>query len=62
MEKKEFNQTKYINEWKKKNGKRKFSTDINDGEMKELEDLLKKHNLTKASFLRYAIEKLKEEK
>ena len=61
MEKEKFNQTKYINDYRKK-FKSRFSTDINKLEMEELEELLKKHNLSKASFVRYAIKKLKEEK
>ena len=58
MEKDAFDQIKYINDYKKKY-KARFSTDINKDEMVELEKLLKKNNLSKAQFLRNAINDLK---
>ena len=58
MEKEAFNQTKYINDYKKK-FKSRFSTDINKDEMIELEKLLEKNKLSKAQFLRNAINELK---
>lgn len=53
-----FNQTEYVREYIKKHKKR-FLVDLNKEEMEELNKLLKKNNLTKASFLRKAIENLK---
>lgn len=58
MEKESFNQIKYINDYKKK-FKARFSTDINKSEMEELEKLLKEKGLSKAQFLRNAIDQLK---
>ena len=53
-----FNQTKYVIEYRKKYKKR-FSVDLNKEEIEEVNKLLKKNNLTRASFLRQAIENLK---
>ena len=58
MKKESFNQIKYINDYKKKY-KARFSTDINKLEMEELEKLLKEKGLSKAQFLRNAIDELK---
>lgn len=59
MEKKiEFNQTKYVRQYIKEH-KSRFNVDLNKEEMIELEKLLKKNNLSKAQFLRNAINELK---
>jgi hypothetical protein len=58
MKKNTFNQAKYIIDYKKK-FKARFSTDINKSEMEELERLLKEKGLSKAQFIRNAIEGLK---
>lgn len=57
-EKKKFDQTKYITEYRKKH-KKQFNVDLNIDEYNELEKLLKKCNITKAQFLRNSIEELK---
>ena len=56
--KEEFNQMKYQQEFNKKHYKA-FKVDLKKEEMLELENLLKKFNLTKAQFLRNAIKELK---
>lgn len=53
-----FDKVKYDLEYKKKNLKQ-FKVDLRIEEMEELEELLKKFNLTKATFLRSAISDLK---
>ena len=53
-----FNQQKYIQEYNKEHYKA-FKVDLKVDELKELEALLKKNNLSKAQFLRDAIENLK---
>jgi len=53
-----FDKAKYDLEYKKKNLKQ-FKVDLKNEEMAELDELLKKHNLTKAQFLRAAITDLK---
>lgn len=60
MEKKEFNKTEYDIDYRKKH-KKQFNADLNIDEMEELEELLKKKNLTKIQFLRNAIKDLKKE-
>ena len=54
----EFNQSKYIQEYRK-NKKKQFNVDLNKDEAEELEQLLKEKELTKAQFIRNAIEELK---
>lgn len=54
----EFNQNKYIQEYRK-NKKKQFNVDLNKDEAEELEQLLKEKELTKAQFIRNAIEELK---
>jgi protein-arginine kinase activator protein McsA len=56
--KEQFNQTKYIDSYRKKH-KAQFNVDLNIDEKEELEQLLKINNLTKAQFLRNAIKILK---
>ena len=58
MSNNEFNQQKYIQEYNKKHYKT-FKVDLKKEEFDELNELLKEKNLTKAKFLRYAIDKLK---
>lgn len=58
MSNNEFNQQKYIQEYNKKHYKT-FKVDLKKEEFDELNELLKEKNLTKAKFLRDAIEKLK---
>lgn len=53
-----FNQTKYIMEYRKQH-KAQFNVDLNKSEKEELDILLKEKNLTKADFIRLAIEALK---
>lgn len=53
-----FDKAKYDLEYKKKNLKQ-FKVDLKNEEMEELETLLRKFNLTKADFLRTAINELK---
>ncbi len=53
-----FDSTKYKIEWAKKH-KKKFMVDLNIEEYNNLEVLLKIKKLTKAQFLRNAIEELK---
>jgi len=52
-----FDKTKYDIEYRKKNYKT-FKVDLKKEELEELEKELKKKNMTKASFLRKAIDKL----
>ena len=54
----QFNQQKYIQEYNKTHYKT-FKVDLKVEEMDELNNLLKKHKLTKAQFLRNSINKLK---
>ena len=58
---KKFDQTKYIMAYRKKH-KAQFNVDLNIEEKEELEALLKEHGLTKAQFLRSAINELKQKK
>ncbi len=57
-QKKEFNQTKYVDNYRKKH-KAQFNVDLNAAEKAELDNLLKKCNLSKTQFLRNAINILK---
>lgn len=56
----EFNQSKYIQEYRK-NKKKQFNVDLNKDESEELEQLLKEKELTKVQFIRNAIEELKKD-
>ena len=56
----EFNQNKYIQEYRK-NKKKQFNVDLNKDESEELEKLLKEKELTKVQFIRNAIEELKKD-
>lgn len=56
-----FDQKKYIQEYNKQHYKA-FKVDLKVEELESLDELLKKHNLTKAQFLRDAIEALKKTK
>lgn len=58
METKKFNQKEYIKDFHKLNYSQ-FKVDLKKEEKEELDILLKKKNLTKAQFLRNAIEELK---
>ena len=53
-----FNQSKYIQEYRKEN-KKQFNVDLNKDEAEELDRLLKEKGMTKVEFVRKAIEKLK---
>jgi hypothetical protein len=53
-----FNQTKYIDTYRKKH-KAQFNVDLNIEEKEELDNLLKLNGLTKTQFLRNAIDMLK---
>ena len=53
-----FDKKKYLSIYKKSNYKQ-FKVDITITEMESLNELLNKHNLTKAQFLRNAIEELR---
>ena len=55
-----FNQKKYIQEYNKEHYKT-FKVDLKKEELEELNKLLKKKNITKAKFLRDAIDKLKKD-
>ena len=55
MEKEKFNQQKYIQQYNKEHYKT-FKVDLKIDEMNKLEILLKKVKMTKADFLRKAIE------
>lgn len=55
-----FNQQKYIQEYNKEHYKT-FKVDLKKEELEELNKLLKKKNITKAKFLRDAIDKLKKD-
>lgn len=57
----EFNQLKYIQEYNKKHYKT-FKVDLKIKEFEELEKILKKAKLTKAQFLRNAIQDFKKNK
>lgn len=54
----EFNQLDYIREYNKEHYKT-FKVNLKSKELDDLNKLLKKHNLTKAQFLRNAIDTLK---
>lgn len=56
-----FDQNKYIQGYKKEHYKR-FLVDLTVEEYEELEKLLKKNKLSKATFLRESIKNLKEKK
>ena len=56
-----FNQTKYVMDYRKQH-KAQFNVDLNKSEKEELDILLKDNNLTKAEFIRLAINALKENK
>lgn len=56
-----FNQSKYIQEYRKEN-KKQFNVDLNKEEFEELDKLLKEKGMTKVEFVRQAIERLKEKK
>lgn len=60
-EKKEFNQQQYIKEYNQEHYKT-FKVELKKEEKEELDELLKKLGITKASFLRDAIKNLKETK
>ncbi len=53
-----FNQSKYIQEYRKEN-KKQFNVDLNKDEAEELDRLLKEKGMTKVEFVRKAIEELK---
>lgn len=55
---KEFNQSKYIQEYNKEHYKT-FKVDLKIKEFEELEKILKKAKLTKAEFLRQSIKEYK---
>lgn len=59
--KKEFNQKEYINNYKKEHYSA-FKVNLKKDEKLELDQLLKKHKLTKTQFLRNAIDNLKKKK
>lgn len=56
---KEFNQSKYIQEYNKEHYKT-FKVDLKIKEFEELEKIIKKAKLTKAQFLRNAIQSFKQ--
>lgn len=58
---KEFNQAKYIQQYNKEHYKT-FKVDLKKDELEKLDKLLKEKGLTKAQFLRDAIEKIKRSK
>ena len=58
METKKFNQKEYIKDFHKLNYSQ-FKVDLKKEEKEEIYNLLMKKNLTKAQFLRNAIEELK---
>lgn len=60
-EKKEFNQQQYIKEYNQAHYKT-FKVELKKEEKEELDELLKKFDMTKATFLREAIKNLKEKK
>lgn len=60
MPKEKFNQQKYQQEYNKQNYST-FKVDLKKEEKEELDQLLQKKGMTKATFLRNAITKLKEE-
>lgn len=53
-----FDKVKYDKEYRKEH-KAQFNVDLNKEELDELNDLLKKSNLTKVDFIRKAISDLK---
>ena len=57
----QFNQSKYIQEYNKAHY-RAFKVDLKIEELEELERLLEKKGISKADFLRNAIEQLKKTK
>lgn len=57
--KKKFDQNQYINAYNKKNYSR-FGTNLKKEEVEKANELLKKHNLNKAEFIRKALKKLEE--
>jgi len=61
QEKENFNQRKYMNEWKKMN-KLQFKADLNKNEKLEIDNLLKEYNMTKVEFIRLSVKALKEGK
>ena len=56
-----FNQMKYIKEYNKDHYKT-FKVDLKKDEWEEIDSLLKEKGITKAQFIRDAIERLKEQK
>lgn len=58
LENKEFDQIKYIADWKKQN-KKQFKAELNIAEMEELNQLLNDKGLNKSEFVRLAINGLK---
>ena len=58
MDKKKFNQKEYIKDFHKKYYSQ-FKVDLKKEEKEEIDMLLKEKNLTKAQFLRNAVEELK---
>ncbi len=54
-----FNQSKYIQNWKKEH-KKQFKVDLNIDEYSELDQMLKTLKIEKASFLRKAIKNFKD--
>lgn len=54
----QFNQSEYIKQYNKDHYKT-FKVDLKKEELEELNKLLKKKKMTKATFLRQSIEKLK---
>ncbi len=57
---KKFNKKEYDMKFRKEK-KKQFNVDLDISVYEELEELLKRKNITKAQFLRNAIEELKEE-
>lgn len=56
-----FNKKEYDMKFRKEKYSR-FLVDLPKDEKKELDELLKKHNISKADFLRWSIKKFKETK
>ncbi len=54
MDKKEFNQYEYINDYAKKNYKR-FDTKLKEKEFNEIQEILKTNKWTKADYLRESL-------
>lgn len=59
-EKKKFDKVKYNNLYNKLHN-RKFACDLKIAEYDELNDFLKRHNITKVGFVRDSFKRLKEE-